>query len=149
MEPSMRNRRRLMFCALLMKLRSKIAAIDAKLKHPGSTFTYDEGNEENWRIEAAAIERRLGLRANAGLDYAIDLLHSDCGDRLLAAQILSDIPTAEARGYLITLSRDHCRLAASAAQQLLKSGRPPHRDAEFSGNAVSFKQVEAVAAQQQ
>lgn len=152
----------------LEQLKSKLAASDAKQKtlavcrkvwasgehdprcDPASlALTDDDGNEENWRIEAAAIERMLGLRANAGLDYASELSHSDdWGDRLLAAQILDDIQTAEARSYLVTLSRDHCRLVASAAQQGLKSARPRPYEWLF-GEAVSFKDVEAAAAEQQ
>jgi hypothetical protein len=165
---SVRNGFRKFYQRKLEQLASKLAAIDAKQKaraacqkawasavhdprcDPASlAFTADEGNEENWRIEAAAIERLLGLRANAGLAYAIDRFHSDdCSDRLLAAQILGDIPTAEARSYLITLSRDHCRIVASAAQRWLKSA-PPHPDEKLPGEAFSFKEVEAVAAQQQ
>ncbi len=151
----------------LEQLKSKIAAAHAKPKGlaacwkelaspvhdprcdpPSLASTEDEGNEENWRIEAAAIERMLGLRANAGFDYAVELFHSDdWGDRMLAAQILGGIRTTEARRYLITLSSDHCRLVAAIASSALKSA--PQQPYEWLfGEAVSFKDVEAAAAEQ-
>ena len=134
---SFRNGFRKFYQRKLEELRSKLAKSDA------------EGNEENWRIEAAAIERLLGLRANAGLDHAIELSHSDdWTDRELAMQILSYIPTAESRSYLITLSHDHCRLVAAGASSALKPA-PQNPDQTLDRQAVSFKDVESIAAQPQ
>lgn len=107
----------------------------------------ESDNENNWKIEAAKIERFLGPSRDAGIGYAIKLSHGDdWRDRMLAAEIFGDIPTGEARDYLLKLSHDDEAPVAAAARKALDSPSF-HPDDRLTGKAVSFKDLEAAAAQ--
>jgi hypothetical protein len=73
------------------------------------------------KIEAGKIERFLGS-PDGGTDYAITLNKSaDFGDRGLAAQVLSDIRTAQAVACLRTLSHDPDKAIAVPATHALQN----------------------------
>lgn len=100
------------------------------------------GKESDWKIEAAKIERFLGISPDAGIDFAIKLASSDVWqDRMLAAKILGDIPTEKARDYLRTLSQDSEAYVVAAARRAL----PFRPAARLDVRKVSFKELNSAA----
>jgi hypothetical protein len=73
------------------------------------------------KAEAAKIERFLGISRDAGMSEAIKWANSDYPyEREFAVSNIADIKTAQAIGYLRTLSNDPDRDVASGAKELLK-----------------------------
>jgi hypothetical protein len=88
---------------------------------PPSAATNEEPVPEDCgKIEAAKIERFLGQSPNAGLDYAIALGKSaEWRDRMIAAEVLADIGTAQAITRLHTLTTDPENTVARTAKNVL------------------------------
>jgi hypothetical protein len=82
----------------------------------------DFGQLDCLKAETAKIERFLGISRDAGMNDAIQWANSDGPlTRTFAADVFSDIGTADAIHYLQTLSNDSNRTVAGYAKHLLPS----------------------------